>query len=210
MPATGATPYSSVTAYATGADMVANRDWRALADFLTDPSDSTTNPTRPTTQAAVLTIFTTQDAIGYRALRWASAQIEAAVTAGQRYQPEDLLVMTQQQIIPTAQGGDGVLTGYMVGRDLLVGLACDLAFWWLVKRRKSGIRPEEVSGVWDALDMLDRLKGGERIFPFQETQLAGLPETSALDDYTDVTQAAVPVSVTASRLFGQRNGRIGY
>lgn len=205
MPSTGSLPNSSVVAYASGDDMVAARAWTQLADLLVDPTTRTGTVTPPNSSAAVITTFTTVDGLGYRALRWASAQIEAAVTAGQRYKPEDLQTLAQLQIIPIAQGGDGSTTAFMVGRDLLVGLCCDLAFWWLTKRRKPGVRPEQVSGVYDALAMLDALARGERIFPFTETQAAGLPEVAVLDRETDISQASEPLSVVASRMFGHRN-----
>lgn len=205
MSVTGAAPNSSVVAYANGTDMVANRPWTHLADLLVEPSTRAGAPSPPDSSAAVVTLLDTADSVGYRALRWASAEIEAAVTCGGRYKPEDLRELLEVQVIPTAQGGDGVTTAYMVGRDLLVGLCCDLAYWWLVKRRKPGVKPKDVAGAEEALYKLQDLRTGERIFPFADTQDAGLPEVAALDSETNITQAATPMSVVASRFFGDRN-----
>jgi len=202
--ASGSLPRSSVTAYATGADMVASRDYRQIADLLTEPSTRTAQASPPSTAAEVETYFTTSNATGYRALRWASGQIEAAVTIGGRYLPEDLQELSEAQVIPTPQGGDGSTTAYMVGRDLLVGLTCDLAFWWLCKRRKPGIKAEDVAGASEALDMLDMMRRGDRIFPIQETQEAALPEVVTTIDGVLIEDSAEPVSLRADRFFGLR------
>ena len=199
--ATGASPNSSITAYATGEDMLQSRDWRQVADLLQDPTTRTGASTSPASRVAALALFTTEDAVGYRALRWASGQIEAAVTCGARYSPEDMLELTESQTASQAQGGG---SGYTVARDLIVGLCCDLAFWWLVKRRKPGVKPDQVAGVQEALDLLERLRLGERVFPIGESQQAGLASVVPLDTETRVTEAAEPLSVRAGRFFGSR------
>lgn len=193
MAATGATPNSSFTAYAGVADCTDLRDWRQWADYLNDDN------TRPASAAAVQSSLL----LG-RALKWASGEIESAVTVGKRYKPEDLIELTEAQVIPTAQGGDGVQTGSVVAKELLIALTVDLAFWWCVKRRKSGIKPSEVAGVEEALDKLERLRLGERVFPINDTQDAGLPDVTPLDSWTDPATAAEPISVRASRFFGSR------
>lgn len=173
-----ATVNSASSAYASGTDLVEARDWRAVGDLIKDDN------TRPASSGAVAvaTIVTT-------ALKNASGQIEMAATAGARYQPEDLSALA---------------AGSTVGGAALKGLTCDLAFWWLSKRRKPGARPEDVAGVPEALDCLDRLRNGERIFPFTETQEAGLADVVALEEGLDVREAAEPLSERASRFFGSR------
>lgn len=195
MPISGATPNSSFTGYCTGADLVAARDLRQWGDCLNDDN------TRAT-EAQVLSSAVNIDGTLYRAIRWASGTIEAAVTAGMRYRPEDLLELMESQTIPASQNGDGVTVGFVVGRDLLVGLACDLAYWWAVKRRKVGAKPEQIAGVAEALDLVERLRLGERIFPIRDTQDAGLAAVTPMDEFRNAECEAVPITLRASRFFG--------
>lgn len=169
---------SATSAYAAATDCTALRDWRQWADYLKDDN------TRHASAGAV-----EGDANVARALRWASAELESAVTIGNRYKPSDLTDMAASTT---------------VSKELLINLVVDLAFWWVVKRRKPGIKPDQVAGVGEALDMLERLRLGERVFPFTDTQSAGLPDVVALDEETHVETAAEPVSVRANRFFGVR------
>jgi hypothetical protein len=178
---------SSLTAYALPTDLTDLRSWVAIADLLEDPSTSTALPTRTLNRAAV-----EAHALVARSLKWASSEIESAVTAGQRYDPLDL---------------QALLASSSVGAELLKGLTCDLAFWWLTKRRKTGAKIQDIAGCWDAFEKLDRLKAGERIFPFADAQSAGLPEVSPLDANGDVVRDSVPVTQNAFRMFGCRGSR---
>lgn len=191
--ATGATPNSAINPYATAADLTDLRDWRWLADRLSDDN------TRPANAAAVQA-----HSLVARALRWASAEIESAVTCGNRYRPEDLIELTETQTVPTAQGGDGSTQGYVVAKEMVIGLCCDLAAWWLEKRRKPGAKPETVAGVAEAFATLDRLRIGERVFPIADSQSAGLPDVVAVEESTDLEQAGIPMTERAIRFFGGR------
>lgn len=198
MAAIGSPPNSSFTGYCAAADLVAHRDYRQWADLVNDDN------TRLADAAAVTTNASTTDGVLYRAIRWASGMIEAAVTTGNRYRPEDLLELFDLQTIPAVQGGNGSTTGYTVGRDLLVGLCVDLAYWWATKRRFPGKKPEDVSGAEEALELLERLRIGERIFPIAATQDAGLAEVTPIDFETNVRDSADPITVRAGRFFGSR------
>lgn len=190
---TGATPNSSFFAYASAVDCTDLRDWRQWADCINDDN------TRPVNAGAVQ-----GSNLLLRALKWASAEIESAVTVGQRYRPEDLLELTENQIITTAQGGDGVQTGPVVAKELLIALTVDLAFWWLKKRRFPGIKPDQVSGVEEAFDKLERLRLGERVFPIGATQDAGLPDVVTTDANRTIVDTSEPITSRASRFFGCR------
>lgn len=173
-----ATVNSASAAYATGSDLVTSRDYRQVGDFLKDDN------TRPATSGDVA-----GDAIVGVALKWASGQVEAAATVGQRYAHGEL----------TALAGSGT-----VGGELLKGLVCDLAFWYLAKRRKPSLRQDDVAGVPEAYELLDRLRAGERVFPFSETQDAGLADVVALDRADNPVTEAEPLSTRAVRFFGHR------
>jgi hypothetical protein len=193
MPAIGSLPNSSYFAYATPADLLIYHDTRQIADTLKD-DDTREASGNIATNPVVLAM-----------LRTASAEVEAAVTTGNRYRPEDLLEMFDSAIIPENQGGDGILTGTVVGGELLKKLTCDLAFWNLCKRRRQGLRPEAVSGALEALDLLERLRIGERIFPIAETQDAGLPEAAPLtSDAQAIKRSKISMAERAPRFFGHR------
>lgn len=83
-----------------------------------------------------------------------SGEVEVAAVAGRRYLPEDL----------------NALTG--AAQQVLVGLVCDLALWRLLSRRPL-VQPMPVQCQF-ALDLLERLRGGERIFPTSESSTAGV------------------------------------
>lgn len=194
MAATGALPNSSATPYAAITDVTDLRDYRQWADLFNDDN------TRLTSAVAVQ-----NHALTLRALRWASAQIESAVTVGMRYKPEDLIELTESQIIPIAQGGDGIQSAFVVAKEMLINLTVDLAFWWLKKRRYASIKPDQISGAQEALDTLEYLRRGERVFPILDSQDAGVgADVVPLDIETDVQTAAEPISVRAGRFFGMR------
>lgn len=116
------------------------------------------------------------------ALDWASGQVEAACLRGARYTPDDL----------------NALTG--MSQAMLVGLVCDLAFWRLTVRRNPSAQPTEAYRA--AMELLDRLGLGERIFGLEETAAAGLPES------TFVTQQDIDLlrstTTLSRRYFGRR------
>ena len=170
------TPISSATSYATPADLISFKDIRALADLLEDQGQRVggTQP-NPTTVEA--------DPNLQVALNWASGEIESAMMVGQKYQPVDLNSLTGMSLY------------------LLKGLTCDLAFWKLLTRRypTTGITEEYRA----AMERLERLRLGERIFGFQESMQAGLP---ANQFFTQQTINTLFLSTTqAIRFYGNRN-----
>lgn len=99
----------------------------------------------------------------------ASGDIEEALMCGARYRPADLQALQ-------AAG--------TVGAMKLAKMTATLAFWSATQKRY----PQAVMGeaVLKAYDSLERLRSGEAIFAFEETQAAGLPSVQpwyeGLDD----------------------------
>jgi hypothetical protein len=119
----------------------------------------------------------------------ASGELESACQVGNRYSAADLAALT----------GSGL---HRVRK-----VVADLAFWALCQRRtpQSG-NPETVPGAKQALEELDRLRKGERIFSFSESADAGLPETVRPDPSLNEAGRAV---IQAKRLFGSHNTGYG-
>jgi hypothetical protein len=193
MPTHNKTVISAFQAFASGTDLVNYRDWRHVADLLND------DDTRVGSSAAVQS-----HALVLLALKTASAQIEVACYRGGRYTRDDLaaLVDTVTAVDPTT----GTLTtAYTVSRELLRKLTCDLAFWFLVTRRKPDASPRVISGVAEAMNMLEMLKLGEEVFPFQEVVDASVMDIAPLDPTKSKTTVnTTPLTTLASRLFGNR------
>jgi hypothetical protein len=158
--------------------LVVYRDWRHVADLIRD------DDTRAVSQAAVVS-----DAVVARAMSAASGLVETACFRGGRYTTEDLQAIVAGNVC----------------KEFLIQLVCDLAFWTLLKRRKPDMRPENVAGVTDALETLQRLKLGEAIFPFLESADAGDMDFTMLDPFASKSVfQAVPLDQFAYRMFGQR------
>ena len=139
-------------AYCTAAEMLSLHDWEAVAAYCHD-SDGP----RPQ-RATLLNPATPAGAILSRALSAASGRIDSAVRCGKRYSPQDL----------------AGLTG--TARDYLVKLTADVAYWTVAQRRAPvGSSPDNVPGVKDALEDVQQLAKGERIFGLVEPAEAGLP-----------------------------------
>jgi hypothetical protein len=117
-------------------------------------------------------------------LNEAAGLIEMACLKGGIYQPADL---------------SANLTG--VSLQMLVGLNAKLAFW-LGKSRRNPDAPLPPTCIW-ALQTLEKLESGDKIFSFAENVNAGLPETAVLsgNDYDTLTLA----SDVARRYFGGRS-----
>lgn len=115
-------------------------------------------------------------------LKRASGVIESACFVGERYSPDDLNALTGQSAA------------------MLRGLCAELAFWYLRVRRNP--QSEMSQATAEALETIERLKGGDRVFGLVENQEAGLPET----DF--VTQAQIDTlnlsTTIARRFFGER------
>lgn len=93
-----------------------------------------------------------------QALLRASGEVEMACQVGKKYSPTDL------------SGLEGA------AQAALQGLVADLAFWHLLKRRYPMVEPTEA--YKSAMETLERLRLGERIFGTEENSDAGLPNTT--------------------------------
>ncbi len=146
------TPLTSAAPYCTPAALIEGRDRRQVADLCSDDGDGP----RPTYRC-LLDAGTPPGQILLASLSAASWDVESACVAGGRYTPADLQALTG------------------VGRAGLVRLTAALAFWRLMQRRHPATSsPKSVPGAEEAADTLERLRTGERVFPFQETADAGV------------------------------------
>lgn len=116
----------------------------------------------------------------------ASGMLEAACIAGMRYIPTDLSGLTGS------------------GKQFLKWIVSQLAHGVLVLRRPEKKQPLPV-GYEQALDYLERLRLGERIFPITETAEAGIYNLEHREE-SDL-QAEQLSTWRAQRLFGIRNTR---
>lgn len=188
MAETGMTVKSSHDAFAAATDLTQRVDWRHLADLLED------DDSRVASKAAV-----EAHALVERALRVASGQLETAVYRGGRYSRADIKAMS------TAFADDDGPLGLGVCNDMIVQLVCTLALWVLVQRRRTDVNPRSVAGVPEAMLMLEALRLGEAIFPFQPVFDAGVQDYIPLDpSVTRSTYQSTPISSVASRMFGTR------
>jgi phage gp36-like protein len=179
---------SAHTEFATGTDLIAYRDWRHVGDLL---NDDDTRPSSSGTTAAHANVTL--------ALRTACGQIETAMYRGGRYTRADV-----QALLAGVTDNDGA--GYTLARDMLRKLACDLAFWILVARRKPDANPNRVAGVGEALAFLQAITLGEAVLPFQETVDASVMDIAPLDPSRSKDSVnAEPVSTQAGRMFGARS-----
>jgi hypothetical protein len=170
-----ATPVSSLTAYASYADLALAHDVRKIGQLVADK-----NKELPESALAVHPVITF-------VLKRASGEVEQACFVGGRYSAADL----------------GALAG--VGLEALKGLVCDLAFWHLTKRRYREVAPEDCPGAKEALDALQMLRDGVRVFPLEEQIEAANAETPVVTEQD--LQKRRPLSVAADRYFGVRNSR---
>lgn len=116
------------------------------------------------------------------AIQRASGMVESAAVIGNRYLPSDLAALTGS------------------AQQLLIGLVADLVIGILYKRRPN--KGDPPGSYKEALDMLQQLREGERIFPTQESADAGLPEHQ-IETPIDVENRN-GLSVVAHRYFGRR------
>lgn len=117
------------------------------------------------------------------ALADASGMVESACLVGLRYQPSDLAGLTGNSL------------------SFLKRLVCDLAIGMLMMRRPQKDRPIPVTYEM-ALEFLERLRTGERIFGIQETAEAGTPQSRIQDQGKRNTLNLA--SLQAGRYFGNR------
>jgi hypothetical protein len=185
------TPNSASEPYCTPANFLVYHDWKLVASLVRD--DESDLPTK----ADLLDDGTDAGEMVVAFLMAASGELESACQVAARYSPADL----------------AALTG--AGAARLSKLVADLAFWRLSQRRQpNAADPKNVPGAVQALEDLDRLRDGERIFPFVESADAGLPSVSD----PDLSQQANPLIQEASPYFGthrtvfrdSRRNRWGY
>jgi phage gp36-like protein len=168
------TPISNAAAYATSADFVARFDIRDVAQWVSDTGS-------PVSQASITT--TPFNANLLAALADASGMVESACFVSDRYTPNDLTILNGNSLA------------------LLKRIVCGLAVGMLIERRP--FLDREPPKVYEqALEWLDRLRKGERIFALQEAGDAGNP----LVTFTSQADLALrnPVSVQMYRFFGDR------
>lgn len=121
-------------------------------------------------------------------LKDASGMVEAACTVGERYTPDDL----------------GTLTG--VSLQLLKRLVCDLTIGLLFLARPD--RKGEPPKVYlTALETLDDLSSGAKIFGFIEARQAGAPVRVDVETAADVERRN-DLTIVAQRFFGRRVDRL--
>lgn len=166
------TPTSGAAAYATVADLLIFHDWQQVADLASDDG------TRPTKASLA------SNEILLRELKAASGLVESACLVAGRYTPADLAILTGNSA------------------EYLKALVSHLAFWDLTQRRNPMANPDEVPGAKVALDTLDRLREGHRIFGLIEVQDAGNPSLATIKAGSLADQNRV--IRRADRLFGYR------
>lgn len=169
------TPVSSTTPYCSATRLFVYHDWQQVADMLRDGE----NP-RPT-RTALLDEDSPEGEALLEILKAASGEIDSACLAGKRYNPEDLLALTG------------------TGLSYREKLTSHLAFWGCAQRRQpNAADPNRIPGAVTALLECDRLRVGERIFAFLETQEAGNADVVEPDKPPDQSR----VTGRAVRLFG--------
>lgn len=174
------TPLSASTPYCTVSQLILHHDWQQVADRARD--GDTDRPAK----ADLSNTGTDAGLIVAAALLAATGDLESACLVGKRYTPSDL----------------AGLTGASAAR--LQEIVAHLAFWKLSQRRlSSSADPKTTPGASQALEELDRLRDGQRIFAFTESAEAGLPET--IDPEPDSESRLNGVVHKARRLFGHRS-----
>lgn len=169
---TSSTPYCTVRRLF---DLV---DWRIVADWA-----SAKVGTRPT-RRAILDPDDPSGAVALRMVLAASGELESYALSGARYSPEDL------------QGLTGAQAAF------LESIVAGLAVWKLAQRRHPGsAKPKDIPGVQMAVESLEALRKGERIFGIQEVQEAAVMDTVSIEPAETDLRRTVNA---ARRMFGRR------
>jgi phage gp36-like protein len=165
---------SSLTSYASVADLLALKDYRTIAQLCSDDGANPIPLADLPTNINLLTILST-----------ASGELESAVLRSGIYQVTDL------------SGLSGVSLAY------LKKIVCDIAMKLLYSRRP-GPAPSEtcINDYNSAMDALNNLANGVRIFSFQQTQEAGLPQVYQMQTYDYINNNLV--TARWPRMFGIR------
>lgn len=173
------TPAGTATPYCSVAILFQFHDFQQVADALRDGDQP-----RPT-KLRLLDATSAEGLQLTKVLLAASGELEGACRVANRYSPLDLAALT----------GSGLAR--------MQKIVADLAFWSIVQfRQPATADPKAVPGAWQALEELDRLRDGDRIFGFVESGNAGLPSVGQPDD----SQRPNAVTVQAGRIFGGHGG----
>ncbi len=180
-------PASGSTSYATPSDLLIRYDWRSVGQLVSDNGIAVSS----SAAVALSPILTPM-------LQQAAGMVEAACTRAGNY-----------VINPTATppiNDLAVLNNN--SKQVLVGLVCDLAMWliWL-RRPRMTASDQPPAQCKMALEMLDSLASGERIFGILEHQAAGAMNLT-IDTPADVEHRH-GVVVQARRYFGRRSNQSG-
>lgn len=174
------TAASGYSPYCSETQFVAHVDERTVRQLLSD-DDS------PITGALSL------NAKYIALMKAASGQVESSACTGQRYK------------ITSEQNDLASLTGNSA--EYLAQMVANLAFWNLWSRRPNRPVSERPTAMaQQALDFLEQLRLGERVFGVQENH-----EAAALDAVVETSaevQARNGVVVTSKRFFGTRNRQL--
>lgn len=150
------TVQSSSSAFCTVEELFEYHDEDQVADMLRRGDNA-----RPS-YLSMTTATTTTGILLRKFLKVGAGRIETVCLIGKRYQPVDLVELYASDT---------------VGRETLVKLNADLAFWALVQRRQPmSADPKNVPGALEAMEMMKALRDGEAIFAFQQAAEAGLPD----------------------------------
>src|SRR5688572_11874066 len=170
-----AEPVSGASAYCTIGEFLDRYDRRIIADWLSDTG------VKLTTDALNSSTRLTE------ILQDASGLVESACLVGEKYRPEDLAALTGNS------------------KRFLMRLVADLAIGMIRGRRgyneEEGVMPQHKA----ALEMLENIRNGERIFGLAEVMTAGNP-TSEFITEQDLEQTNLS-TFQARRFFGVRNNR---
>lgn len=176
------TPNTTPTAYFGAAQLLRYADWRVVADMASDGDDGP----RPT-RRSLRDPDSEPGAVVAEHMLAACGELETALTAGARYDPTDLAALS------------GAGASY---RDRLLA---SLTVWCLAQRRDpTAADPDGVPGARAALAVLEQLRTGERVLPFEGAQKAGGgPTTSPIYDAATEPGGSQTVA-RAGRLFDTR------
>ena len=171
-------PISSQTAYITPADFLARKDQRSVGQYCSFDGQDVLTYAELVGPPVNVTLAA--------ALNTASGALESAVLTSQHYAVTDL------------QALDGMSLEYM--KTIL----SDIAMYEIVCNRPTNNPPETVSQKYQlALQALQDLSDGKRIFAFQETADAGLPKVQRISPFTRYFTDGM-VTARMNRGFGQR------
>ncbi len=166
------TVISDLSAYATSADLIARYDVRDICQWVSDTA-------APVSQGSL-----SSNSVLTALFADASGMVEAALLAVDRYSALDL------QNLITAGGNSA---------NFLKRLVCDLVAGMLIERRPYLDR-DIPPAYLRALEWLEELRNGKRIFAFQEVADAGNAKVT-IDSVYDI-QSRNLASNQAARYFG--------